>query len=207
MRKALLFMILLNSIACVTHNLAMDEELGDDLEMSQMQADVENDPEEQAQSDNENASESPHLEDPQPKKGPTLARKIFISAYTLLFILGPYGATIGSAVANVDGIKEMAQIASPISYISPESFINYQKKPGCTYEDYHSSYSPGGCARGKCEKNKWEYYECVIEKCESAEQYQKSCEKSKWAGAAMLFAPIVTFASFRKWLSLCKKWD
>ncbi len=66
MRRALLFIILINSITCVTHNLAMEKEKDDDIEL---QADVAKDLEEQAQSDNENASESPDLENLQTKKG------------------------------------------------------------------------------------------------------------------------------------------
>lgn len=199
MRRALLFMMLINSITCVTENLAMKQDEADNSELIRL---LYNETQEKDNTDKKQTLECTDLEAQQPKKRPT---KKSIAAYFSIFILLP-SASIGSLFATASGVGEMCRNTSHIQYLNPSPpFYDYNKKPDCSYEDYYNDSAPGLCARGKCAHDEYSYH-CVIERCEGAEQYEKSYNKAVWGVATMSATlPIIPLMAFRKLCNMCKK--
>ena len=161
MRRALLFIMLINFITCVTENLAMEKENSeDDIELS----------------DTERQASEKRVATSQKKKRKSRCREEaggwckVITTGALLLSLG-----VGPAIISMEGTKGMNNVASPITVYPAHKVI---EKPDCTYSPY-SSPEIRNYMKGECEKSEEGWYECIIEECEGAEQYKKSYQMAE----------------------------
>ncbi len=189
MRRALIFMIFLNSITCVTENLAMNVETEDQATIEMPL--VSNETPEQDQTDKKQPAKSPELEAQQ--SGPT---KKAIAAGIALVLLIPGAFT--AVIFALTGMRKIAETTSPITYLNSPL---YDKNPNCTYESYPGSWwgirPYGGAARGTCGA-KYNNYSCVVEKCEGAEEFERAYNKSFWGTSALwVSTPLIGISAYR----------
>ena len=121
MRRALLFMILINSITCVTHNLAMEEEMEENTPGLKLEIDDEN-----------------KLSDSKDKLPQKLTKSIMLkvcglTSITLLFMGATPAVSSTLGARSISGIDGMVKTASPITI---HTGFNITEKPGCTYEQW-----------------------------------------------------------------------
>ncbi len=158
MRRALLFMIFLNSITCVTENLAMNVESSkDDIELF----------------DTENQAPEKKIRTPQKRK--SRCRKE-AGRWCKVITTGALFLSLGSVpyFLSAEGTEGMNEVASRITVYTG----NYTEKPNCTYRPYSSSRMTD-YMKGECKKSEEGWYKCVVEECEDSEQYKKSYQMAK----------------------------
>jgi len=162
MRRALLLMILINSITFVTNNLAMEEEkigIGD-IEMQAVGLAAGYDSEKAPLLEDENIihpdlSNSEEQPSELKKSCGRLLKKgcrYFCRTGTVVAIIATVAApptlSITLGAESRDGINGMVESASPITAYP----TNVTHKPDCTYEQYEDfDYPPGmACMQGSC---------------------------------------------------------
>ncbi len=224
MRRALLFMIFLNSITFVTNNLAMDTDddieiqtAGDDSEIPLLNKKNRN-------PDSDNSAEQPSLL----KKCSLILKKCCPGFLGLVLVATPpiLSTTLGDE--SMSGIDGMANTASPITlyptnnthpksdctYAWHDDFdypsgmacmqgacnVTYEYPPGCNPKEQSIRSRRGGGGRGgsrSCGRGgKMRRVRCTIERCKGADQFEKECTKARDCGyAQMITVPIAWLVS------------
>ncbi len=170
MRKALLFMILINSITFVTNNLAMEEEEEDDIEMS---SDLEN----QVSEKKVNASQKKKRRCYKKRKSSSSRKK---SLWCKMFSIGLLltALLLGPELATKITTDSMNEMISPITVYSGNI-----TELGCTSTLTGSTVPE--YAKEKGEKSE----KCYIEECE---KYKKYLSIARFSTMMALLRNVIT---------------
>ena len=170
MRKALLFMVFINSITFVPNGLAMEEKKED--------VELENQETESWNTSQRRKRRSRCLE--------TGKIAFMLTALTLIMVAGTAPPFI-----TIEAQRDMNKAVSPLTVYSG----NITENPDCTYSPY-SNPELAEYMKGKCKKSKEGFYDCTLEKCEGADKYKKHFKLAQGATlfslAAGLFFSSVT---------------